>query len=74
MNEEKFLAKVAGLANVAPDEIADDTPITPAEWDSVDVLDLISIIDESFGITVPLDKVNATHTVGELRALVREAA
>ena len=68
MSEEKFVAKLAELAKVPAGELSDETPITPAEWDSVEVLDLISVIDESFGITVPLDKVNATHTVGELRA------
>jgi acyl carrier protein len=73
MSEEKLLAKIAELAKVSPEELRDDTPITPAEWDSVEVLDLITVIDESFGKTVPLDQVNATRTVGELRALVRSA-
>lgn len=73
MSEEKLLAKIAELAKVAPEDLTDDTPITPAEWDSVEVLDLITVIDESFGKTVPLDQVNATRTVGELRSLVRSA-
>ena len=73
MSEEKLLAKISELAKVPPEELTDDTPITPTEWDSVEVLDLITVIDESFGKTVPLDQVNATRTVGELRALVKSA-
>jgi len=73
MSEEKLLAKIAELARVPEQELTDATPITPGEWDSVEVLDLITVIDESFGKTVPLEKVNATRTVGELRQLVRSA-
>ena len=71
MSEEKFLAKVAELARVPVTDLKDETPITPEEWDSVDLLDLIAVIDESFGTTVPLESVNAARTIGELRALVR---
>lgn len=71
MSEEKFLAKLAELARVPAAELTDETAIAPQEWDSVDLLDLIAVIDESFGTTVPLESVNAARTVGELRALVR---
>jgi len=52
----------------------DGAAIDPESWDSVDVLDLIAAIDESFSVTVPVDKLNACRTVGELRALIRSAA
>ena len=71
MSEETFLAKVAELARVPITDLTDETPITPQDWDSVDLLDLIAVIDDAFGTTVPLESVNATRTVGELRALVR---
>lgn len=65
--ETPFLAK---LSQLNQGRTADGDDVDPAAWDSVDVLDLISVIDEEFGVTVPLDQLNACHTVGELRALI----
>jgi acyl carrier protein len=71
--EEPFLAKLAELAHVAPDALADDLAITPAEWDSVDLLDLIAGIDDAYGVTVDTKEINACRTIGELRGLVSAA-
>ncbi len=68
MNHEPFLNKLGALTEGAVD---DATAIDPRNWDSVDVLDLIAAIDESYDVTVPVDQLNSCRTVGELRQLIR---
>jgi acyl carrier protein len=71
MNEDAITEKLRGMNE---GNVHDDAAITPDEWDSVDVLDLIAVIDETYNVTVPLEKLNACRTVGELRALIRSTA
>ena len=70
--DHAFATKLAEI--VQQPELRDDTPIAPAEWDSVVVLDLIAAIDESYGVTIPIDDLNACRTVGDLRGRITEAA
>ncbi|MEO8378965.1 MAG: acyl carrier protein [Acidobacteriota bacterium] len=72
--DESFVAKLAQLGKIEPAGLTDTTEITPADWDSVDVLDLIAAIDESFGVTVATSSLNECRTVGELRTLIHAAA
>ena len=67
-----FETKLAAMMKV--DALRDELPIAPKEWDSVDVLELIAAIDEVYGVTVPIKKLNESRTVGELRALIAEGA
>ena len=68
MNHEPFLNKLGALTEGPTD---DATAIDPRNWDSVDVLDLIAAIDESYDVTVPVEQLNSCRTVGELRQLIR---
>ena len=68
MDHEPFLNKLRALNE---GNTADEAAIAPANWDSVDVLDLIAAIDESYDVTVPVEKLNSCRTVGELRQLIR---
>lgn len=74
MNDAPFLAKLAEISKTPPDALNDETLIVPEGWDSVEVLDLIAAIDESYGVTVATNALNQCTTVGELRALIRAAA
>lgn len=58
---------------MSPDLMTDESAIQPETWDSVDVLDLIALIDELYGVTVPMTDLNRSKTVGELRNLIRSA-
>jgi acyl carrier protein len=71
--EEPFFAKLSELARVSPAALSDDVAIQPADWDSVDLLDLIAAIDDAYGVTVDLKAITACRTVGELRGLVAAA-
>ena len=67
-------ALVNKLRELTGGETSDETAIAPQSWDSVDVLDLIAAIDESYDVTVPIEQLNACTTIGELRQLIRTAA
>lgn len=73
MSEVRFRNKVAALAGVAAAELSDATSIDVSEWDSVEVLELISLIDESFDVTVPGNELNSCRSFGELRRLIDAA-
>lgn len=70
MDHEPFLNKLRAMSG---GQTGDAAAIEPANWDSVDVLDLIAAIDESYNVTVPVDELNSCRTVGELRQLIRTA-
>lgn len=74
MNEQPFLNKLSDITQTPAAQLNDATAITPAEWDSVDLLDLIAAIDDSFGVTVEVNAIKQCKTVGELRQLVDAAA
>ena len=69
----QFLAKLASIAKVAPEDLSDGVAIAPREWDSVDLLDVLATIDEAYGVTVEPKQVGACRTVGELHALIAAA-
>ena len=74
MNEQPFQTKLAELTKTAEADLSDSLEIAPAQWDSVDVLDLIAAIDESYGVTVPIAELNECRTVGDVRARIHSAA
>jgi acyl carrier protein len=73
MSEAAFVGKLALLAKTEPGAVMDATPIDPEQWDSVDLLDLIAIIDETFGVTVANKELNRCTAVGDLRVLIARA-
>lgn len=72
MSANAFIVKIAAMLQVDPEAVNEATAIAPDQWDSVDVLDLIAAIDESFGATVEIKQLNRCTTVGELRALIEK--
>jgi acyl carrier protein len=72
-NDEPFLAKIAELARVSREDLGDGVAVQPAEWDSVDLLDLIAAIDDAYGVTVDTREINRCRTIGELRSLIEAA-
>lgn len=66
--DEPFFAK---LRELNQGNIDDDASIQPESWDSVELLDLIAAIDESYDVTVPVERLKACRTVDDLRQLIR---
>lgn len=71
MSHQPFETKLAEILGV--ENVGDETAIAPVEWDSVVVLDLISAIDESYGVTIPTNDLNQCRTAGDLRTRIRSA-
>lgn len=72
MTEQVFLEKIAELSRVSREAIDDSTPISAEAWDSIEVLELIAAMDESFGRSVSTSELNQCRTVGELRNRLRQ--
>jgi acyl carrier protein len=52
----------------------DDGPRTIEAWDSLAQVRLVHELESRFGVVLPDDALLGEHTVGSLRALVRERA
>ena len=70
MTDEPFFKRLRALNQGRVDDAA---PLDPQGWDSIDLLDLIASIDEAYSVTIPLEQLHACTTVGELRAVIRQA-
>lgn len=73
MSEEALLSKLSEILHVPAGALNDDTAVTPEQWDSIELLDVIAAIDESYGATVPADSLKRCTTLGELRKLIHTA-
>lgn len=71
MSADRIRDKLREVLGVEPE---DTVSIDTSGWDSVDVLELIAAIDESYDVTVPIDRLHACRTAGELIQLIRSTA
>jgi len=72
MNEVIFLDKLARALEL--DRASVDQPefaLNSGSWDSLAVMDVIAIIDDCFGITVPATELAKCNTVESLLSLMR---
>jgi acyl carrier protein len=74
MTDEPFLTKLCEIARIPLEGLSDDAAIDPTGWESIEVLDVISAIDDVYGTTVPFQALTACRTVGQLRELIRSKA
>jgi hypothetical protein len=66
MDHAEFLTRLAKILEV--DALTADEPIKPVTWDSIEILETISLIDKA-GKTVKIANVQACRTVGDLLGL-----
>lgn len=67
---ENFYAELAELMEV--DEVERDNVLEDFEnWDSLGILEVISMIDEKYGVTIDSKEVKTLETVGDLEDLVK---
>ena len=64
------LIETLGLEDVRPEDIGDDDPLVdgPLELDSIDVLELVVLLEEDYGVTIA-DKETGQRAFRSLRAL-----
>ncbi len=67
MDKQKKIELLADMLELEPDELNEDTVLDDLdEWDSMNALNLIVLIDENFGKTITADVVNSFETIGDV--------
>ena len=76
MEKEKFFENVIEILEIEdPSSINDSTKFRELdEWDSLNALSIISMVDEEFGITISKKEIKGAETLGELYNLIQERA
>jgi hypothetical protein len=73
MTEAEVLALVADTLNMDPDELGTDLDTDHTEWDSVDVMALLGVLQRA-GVPAKLpDDWRAIHSLGGILGLFRAA-
>lgn len=73
MNDERFLAVIAGILEVDPTEVTLADDLDASGWDSLSNISFIAEIDDALGVTLEADALADAKTVADLRALVPTA-
>lgn len=76
MEKEKFLENVIEILEIEDASgINDSTRFRELdEWDSLNALSIISMVDEEFGVTISKKEMKSAETLGELYNLIQERA
>ena len=64
----------AVFPDLAPAEIERASPLTVPEWDSLANVTLVSVIEEEFGIQIPLDELEELNSFPLVLSYLREHA
>ena len=71
MTTKEKLELLADMLEVETDEISEETDLEDLEeWDSLNALSFIVLVDENFGKTLTADLINSSKTVGDLLKLM----
>ena len=71
MTTKEKLELLADMLEVETDEISEETDLEDLEeWDSLNALSFIVLVDENFGKTLTADLINSSKTVGDLMKLM----
>ena len=72
-NQEKFCGAVSAVLGVAPQTVTDDlSSETIDTWDSLNHINLISALEQEFGVMLPTESLAAAQTVGGLKKLLTQ--
>ena len=67
MTTEKKIELLADMLDLDPEDLSLDTNLDDLEeWDSLNALNLIALVDEEFGKTLSADVVNNLKTVSDI--------
>jgi acyl carrier protein len=70
---EKLLAGLADILEEDVEALGEDYELDEENWDSMALLEAISLIDGEFGVTVSAKALAACKTVGAVWKLVRDS-
>lgn len=70
---EKVKQLVAEQLCISTDEIADDADIMILGADSIDIVEMLTTLEDEFGITIPDDKVQELKTIPAIVKIIEES-
>lgn len=71
MDQQAFLVKLAVVLEVDGSLLNEDFTLNDENWDSLAHLSTLALIDEMFGVTVPVKDLTKCKSIRHLVALVR---
>jgi len=72
-NQDKFRTAVAAALSLTPEDVNDQlSSETLDTWDSLNHINLISALEQEFGVMLPTEGLVATQSVAGLKALLAD--
>lgn len=72
-NDHKFRSIISTILGIPEDRVTDDlAPDTVDTWDSLNHINLISALEQEFGLTLVTDNLAETQSIHKLKALLAE--
>jgi len=72
-NEERFRKTVAAILGMNPGDVTDAlAPEDTDTWDSLNHINLMSALEQEFGILFNAARLGEVHSIGQLRAALIE--
>ena len=65
MEFEKIQTIIAEVLDIEPDDITEETTFEELEADSLDLFEIITQLEETFGIEIPTEEADKIKTVGD---------
>ncbi len=65
MEFEKIQNIIAEVLDIEPDDITEETTFEELEADSLDLFEIITQLEETFGIEIPTEEADKIKTVGD---------
>ena len=65
MEFEKIKNIIAEVLDIEPDDITEETTFEELEADSLDLFEIITQLEEEFGIEIPTEEADKIKTVGD---------
>ncbi len=70
-NDRRFYETVAAILQLQVDDVTDEiSPENTDTWDSLNQINLISALEQEFGVTLPIDSLEAVDSVAALKDLL----
>ena len=72
-NDRRFYETVAAILQLQVDDVTDEiSPENTDTWDSLNHINLISALEQEFGVTLPIDSLEAADSVAALKDLLAQ--
>ena len=72
MEFEKIQNIIAEVLDIEPDDITEETTFEELEADSLDLFEIITQLEETFGIEIPTEEADKIKTVGDAVNQIRD--